>query len=149
MHNRLGVRLLHASDADRGWDVFSLDYSLAGSPCAAVFSEHAMGRYLRAFNLLWRLKRVEQCLAHTWTRQMTHAGKLARLSRAAPGCCGLGALLRKGHLLRHDMNHFATNLASYIMFEVGHPPSHQRIDIAPRFLTANPALLCGVLARVH
>lgn len=52
---------------DRGWEVFSLLYHLQ-SPLSTIFTPHAMESYLRLFNFLWRLKRVETALNSTWAQ---------------------------------------------------------------------------------
>lgn len=57
--------MMDHSDGDRGWDVFSLEYQLA-SPLSSIFTEAVMLRYLRIFNFLWRLKRVEHALSGAW-----------------------------------------------------------------------------------
>ena len=57
--------MLEPGDGDRGWDVFSLEYQ-AASPLSTVFTEAVMLRYLRIFNFLWRLKRVEHALSASW-----------------------------------------------------------------------------------
>lgn len=63
--DKLRVKMLEHGDGDRGWDVFSLEYQ-AASPLSTVFTEAVMLRYLRIFNFLWRLKRVEHALSASW-----------------------------------------------------------------------------------
>lgn len=63
--DKLRVKMMEHSDGDRGWDVFSLEYQTA-SPLSTVFTEGVMLRYLRIFNFLWRLKRVEHALSASW-----------------------------------------------------------------------------------
>jgi gamma-tubulin complex component 3 len=58
----IGVRLLEASPGDSGWEVFSLDY-IVDAPLNAVVHLEAMSRYRIAFQMLWRLKRVEWSLS--------------------------------------------------------------------------------------
>ena len=53
---------------DKGWDVFSLDYKMAG-PIGTVFNQDVMIKYLMIFNALWRAKRVEWMLSCVWKRQ--------------------------------------------------------------------------------
>ncbi|KAM3690337.1 hypothetical protein ACB098_09G117000 [Castanea mollissima] len=50
---------------DRGWDVFSLEYD-ARVPLDTVFTESVMARYLKIFNFLWKLRRVEHGLIGAW-----------------------------------------------------------------------------------
>jgi gamma-tubulin complex component 3 len=80
-----------------------------------VLNEHAVNKYLRIFNFLWRLKRVEKSLAATWLRHMT--SQVKQLSRGGGGVVGT-AVFRQCNVLRDEMNHFVTNLHSYLMFEV-------------------------------
>ena len=64
--DRLRVRMMpHVGGDELGWDVFSLEYVFA-PPLTTIFTENAMGKYLRVFNFLWRLKRVEHSLCATW-----------------------------------------------------------------------------------
>ena len=109
---RLSVRYLKAEDGDSGWDIFSLDYKIADSPLSVVLTEQALSRYLRVFNFLWRLKRVEHTLASAWRKGMSHVYQHKSLQQT------FGPLLRQGHVLRHAMWHFVQNLSSYLMFEV-------------------------------
>eukprot|EP01052_Picozoa_sp_SAG31_P002625 SAG31_NODE_94_length_26208_cov_6.281091_15_plen_663_part_00 len=62
---RLDVRLLQASPGDQGWEVFSLVYDVL-APLNTIFTPAVMETYLRIFNFLWRLKRVEFVLNATW-----------------------------------------------------------------------------------
>ncbi len=48
-----------------GWDVFRMHYEVRG-PLATLFTPRAMSQYLRVFQMLWRLKRAECDLAHSW-----------------------------------------------------------------------------------
>lgn len=106
--DRLSVRLLQTSQGDCGWDVFSLDY-VVSSPLNVVFTEEAINKYLRVFNFLWRLKRVEHCLANTWNRNMSMARRVDK---------DVERQLLKSHILRAEMHHFVQNLHNYMMFEV-------------------------------
>ncbi|BBM99355.1 gamma-tubulin complex component 3 [Marchantia polymorpha subsp. ruderalis] len=116
--DRLRVKMMPHSDGDRGWDVFSLQYD-ARDPLTTVFTEDVMARYLRIFNFLWRLKRVEHALSATWQTMKPNC-LVARLS-AIKGDgvkSELTVVLRRCQTLRNEMNHFVTNLQYYIMFEV-------------------------------
>lgn len=131
--DRLGVRLLQAAEGDTGWDVFSLDYRME-SPLTAIVTPAAMDRcvcvggaasglpqapphagrprsYLRAFNFLWRLKRVEHALSGTWTRHMAASRTLAALP-------GMPAVLHRCQLLRQEMAHCVTTVATYVLVGV-------------------------------
>jgi len=127
---RLRVRLMPHGSGESGWDVFSLEY-VVGPPLSTLLTEEALASYLRVFNFLWRLKRVEHALNGAWDgmkgssaaagggggggsggggRPASPAGRRA----AAP----LAQALRRCHLLRAEMAHFVANLQYYIMFEV-------------------------------
>lgn len=101
--DRISVRMLKPSEGDSGWEVFSLDY-LTSSPIDVVFTASAISSYLRVFNFLWRLKRVEYELTAAWT---LHPG------RGAPS-----AVMARSLRMHHEMSHFVRNLHSFMMFEV-------------------------------
>lgn len=116
--DRLRVKLMPHGSGDRGWDVFSLEYD-ANAPLDTLFTESVMARYLRIFNFLWKLRRVEHALIGAWKTmkpncitshlftKLQHAVKIQLLST-----------LRRCQVLWDEMNHFVTNLQYYIMFEV-------------------------------
>jgi len=119
LSKRLGVRITQHLPGDEGWDVFSLEYKV-DSPINMILRKEVMESYLRIFNFLWRLKRVEYSLTSTWRRHMT----TSRMTASRP-LCGNGRELtdlrkdfHKGHLLRNEMIHFVYNLQYYMMFEV-------------------------------
>lgn len=70
---------------DLGWDVFTLDYHV-DSPINTVLSPPTMNQYLRVFNFLWRLKRVEYTLSEAWRRW----GIASRTFASLPGNTELG-----------------------------------------------------------
>lgn len=59
---RLDVKLLESSAGDTGWEVFCLDYRI-DQPLNTILNHKAMNNYLRIFNFLWRVKRVEYIIA--------------------------------------------------------------------------------------
>uniref|UniRef100_A0A8C3WBL9 Tubulin gamma complex component 3 n=1 Tax=Catagonus wagneri TaxID=51154 RepID=A0A8C3WBL9_9CETA len=107
---RLDVRLLEVSPGDTGWDVFSLDYHVDG-PIATVFTRECMSHYLRAFNFLWRAKRVEYILTDIRKGHMCNA----RLLRSMPEFSGV---LHHCHVLASEMVHFIHQMQYYVTFEV-------------------------------
>ena len=117
--DRLRVRMMpHAGAEEKGWDVFSLEY-VVDDPLSTVFTEQAMGKYLRVFNFLWRLKRVEHSLCATWqTMKPNVAASLQRDGVAGAAGMALAGELRRCHTLRGEMHHFIANLQYYVMFEV-------------------------------
>ncbi|KAF4370679.1 hypothetical protein F8388_025058 [Cannabis sativa] len=116
--DRLRVKMMPHGTGDRGWDVFSLEYD-ARVPLDTIFTESVMAKYLRIFNFLWKLRRVEHALIGAWKTmkpncitsnsfdKLQHAVKMPLLST-----------LRRCQVLWDEMNHFVTNLQYYIMFEV-------------------------------
>ncbi|KAJ7975986.1 Gamma-tubulin complex component [Quillaja saponaria] len=116
--DRLRVKMMPHETGDRGWDVFSLEYD-ARVPLDTVLTESVMERYLRIFNFLWKLRRVEHALIGAWKtmkpncitshsfNKLQHAVKMQLLST-----------LRRCQVLWDEMNHFVSNLQYYIMFEV-------------------------------
>ncbi|XWS66468.1 hypothetical protein CRYUN_Cryun05aG0202200 [Craigia yunnanensis] len=116
--DRLRVKIMPHGTGDRGWDVFSLEYD-ARVPLDTVFTESVMSRYLRIFNFLWKLRRVEHALIGAWKTMKpncitSHA--FTKLQRAVK--LQLLSTLRRCQVLWDEMNHFITNLQYYIMFEV-------------------------------
>jgi gamma-tubulin complex component 3 len=86
-----------------------------------------MDLYLKLFNFMWRIKRVEWCLSNTWSKHMilSHAMKkivsdvASEIHRYFPVLfLGNDAGKNRCHLLRNEMVHFVYNLQHYIMFEV-------------------------------
>ncbi|KAG0233932.1 Gamma-tubulin complex component 3 [Actinomortierella wolfii] len=107
---RLDVRLLEISPGDNGWDVFSLDYHV-DSPINTILTPTAMHQYLRMFNFLWRLKRVEYALSSAWRQQTTGARALRPIQQLVPE-------LHQCRIVCSEMIHFVYQLQYYILFEV-------------------------------
>ncbi|KAK5019153.1 Microtubule-nucleating Tub4p (gamma-tubulin) complex component [Cryomyces antarcticus] len=109
---RLDARMLELSHGEIGWDVFTLEYRI-DAPIDVIITPWASKQYLKVFNFLWRVKRVEFALGSTWRRCMTGArGVLATVSdkvgddwKIARGAIG-------------EMIHFVNQLQYYILFEV-------------------------------
>ncbi|KAA8518299.1 hypothetical protein F0562_015818 [Nyssa sinensis] len=116
--DRLRVKMMPHNTGDRGWDVFSLEYD-ARVPLNTVFTENVMGRYLRIFNFLWKLRRVEHALIGAWKTMKPNSITSLFFSKL-PQAVKLQLLLtsRRCQVLWDEMNHFITNLQYYIMFEV-------------------------------
>ncbi|KAA3675425.1 gamma-tubulin complex component 3 [Paragonimus westermani] len=95
---RLDVRLLDMSTGDTGWDVFSLDYHVDG-PLATIFTDDCRLMYLRAFNFLWRAKRMEFVLSNLWRHQLL----AARLSHGLNA--DLQPVLHLSELLGAELRH--------------------------------------------
>ncbi|CAO2822126.1 unnamed protein product [Amaranthus hypochondriacus] len=116
--DRLKVKMMPHNPGDRGWDVFSLEYD-ARVPLDTVFTESVMSRYLRIFNFLWKLRRVEHALIRTWKTMKPNcitSRSFIKLQQTVK--VKLLSTLRKCQVLWDEMNHFVSNLQYYIMFEV-------------------------------
>lgn len=108
--DRLDVKLLEASPGDNGWDIFSLDYKV-DAPINTVLTPETIQGYMKIFNLLWKLKRVEHALNKTWVQQTSFKNELHSLRE-------IRSDLHKCNLLRSEMFHFISNLHSYLQVEV-------------------------------
>ncbi|XP_027352163.1 gamma-tubulin complex component 3 [Abrus precatorius] len=116
--DRLRVKMMPHESGDRGWDVFSLEYD-ARVPLDTVFTESVMARYLRIFNFLWKLRRVEHALTGAWKTMKPNcitSNSFTRLQHAVK--MQLVSTLRRCQVLWVEINHFISNLQYYIMFEV-------------------------------
>ncbi|KAF2273078.1 uncharacterized protein EI97DRAFT_188801 [Westerdykella ornata] len=109
---RLDARMLELSHGEIGWDVFTLEYKI-DAPVDVIVTPFGSKQYLKVFNFLWRVKRVEFALGSTWRRMMTGArGVLATVSDK------VGVDWKKAHCAVAEMIHFVTQLQYYILFEV-------------------------------
>ncbi|CZR60469.1 probable spindle pole body component alp6 [Phialocephala subalpina] len=109
---RLDARMLQLSHGDIGWDCFTLEYKI-DAPVDVVVTEWGNRQYLKVFNFLWRIKRVEFALASTWRKCMTGSrgvlqGEDENVTKAWK--------LTRGVLA--EMIHFIGQLQYYILFEV-------------------------------
>ena len=109
---RLDSRMLELSHGEIGWDVFTLEYKI-DAPVDVIVTPHGSKQYLKVFNFLWRVKRVEFALGSTWRRCMTGArGVLGAVSDV------LGEDWKKARCVVAEMIHFINQLQYYILFEV-------------------------------
>ncbi|KAG6504408.1 gamma-tubulin complex component 3-like isoform X1 [Zingiber officinale] len=116
--DRLKVKMMEHSDGDRGWDVFSLEYD-ARVPLDTVFTAIVMKKYLKIFNFLWKLRRVEHALLGVW--KMMKPNSIISCIFTKEGASvktQFVSILRRCQVLWNEMNHFVTNFQYYIMFEV-------------------------------
>jgi gamma-tubulin complex component 3 len=109
---RLDARMLQLSHGDIGWDCFTLEYKI-DAPVDVVVTEWGNRQYLKVFNFLWRIKRVEFAISTTWRKCMTGArgvlqGEDANVAQTWK--------LTRGVLA--EMIHFIGQLQYYILFEV-------------------------------
>ena len=109
---RLDARMLELSTGEIGWDCFTLEYKIS-PPCDVVITQWASTQYLKVFNLLWRIKRVEFSLSTTWRKCMIGSrGVLALVEDK------LGADWKRARCVMAEMIHFVNQLQYYILFEV-------------------------------
>ena len=109
---RLDARMLELSVGETGWDCFTLEYKVR-APCDVIITTWANMQYLKVFNLLLRVKRVEFSLNTTWRRCTTG-------SRSVLGAVHdrLGVDWKKARCVVAEMVHFVNQLQYYILFEV-------------------------------
>ncbi|KAJ5887974.1 hypothetical protein N7495_008015 [Penicillium taxi] len=109
---RLDARMLELSHGEIGWDCFTLEYKV-DAPVDVVITQYASTQYLKVFNFLWRVKRVEFFLGSTWRRCMTGArGVIGNVEDK------LGADWKLARCVIAEMIHFVCQLQFYILFEV-------------------------------
>ncbi|KAK4179873.1 Spc98 family-domain-containing protein [Triangularia setosa] len=109
---RLDARMLQLSHGDIGWDCFTLEYKI-DAPVDVVVTEWGNRQYLKVFNFLWRIKRVEFGLASTWRKCMTGARGVLQSNDEV--------VLQTWKSTRGtlaEMIHFVGQLQYYILFEV-------------------------------
>ena len=64
---RLDARMLEYSQGEIGWDVFTLEYKV-DAPLDTVLDPDSMIKYLKLFNHLWKMKRIENTMTKVWAR---------------------------------------------------------------------------------
>lgn len=109
---RLDARMLELSHGEIGWDVFTLEYKI-DAPVDVIVTPYGSKQYLKVFNFLWRIKRVQFALGATWRNGMTGArGILGAVSDK------LGVDWKLARCAIAEMVHFVDQLQHYILFEV-------------------------------
>ncbi|KAL3493781.1 Spc98 family-domain-containing protein [Aspergillus germanicus] len=109
---RLDARMLELSHGEIGWDCFTLEYKI-DAPVDVVITPWGSTQYLKVFNFLWRVKRVEFSLGSTWRRCMTGARGVLRSVDDK-----VGADWKRARCVIAEMIHFVSQLQYYILFEV-------------------------------
>lgn len=109
---RLDARMLELSMGEIGWDVFTLEYKV-DAPVDVIVTPHANIQYLKVFNFLWRVKRVEYALGATWRRTMTGARGFLKTSTAVTE-----PTWKSARCTISEMTHFTRQLLSYILSSV-------------------------------
>ncbi|KAK5102049.1 Microtubule-nucleating Tub4p (gamma-tubulin) complex component [Lithohypha guttulata] len=109
---RLDARMIELNRNDTGWDCFTLEYKIS-PPCDVVITQWANTQYLKIFNVMLRVKRVEYSLNKTWRKCMTGArGVLSDIDEKLQGDW------KNARCLVAEMVHFVNQLQYYILFEV-------------------------------
>lgn len=109
---RLDARMIELNKNDTGWDCFTLEYKIS-PPCDVVITQWANTQYLKIFNVMLRVKRVEYSLNATWRKCMTGArGVLSNVDEKLQGDW------KTARCLVAEMVHFVNQLQYYILFEV-------------------------------
>ena len=109
---RLDARMLQLSHGDIGWDCFTLEYKI-DAPVDVVVTEWGNRQYLKVFNFLWRIKRVEFGLLSTWRKCMTGARGVLQTSDPV-----VKETWKSTRGTLAEMMHFVGQLQYYILFEV-------------------------------
>ncbi|KAH8785033.1 Spc97/Spc98 family protein [Diaporthe sp. PMI_573] len=109
---RLDARMLQLSHGDIGWDCFTLEYKV-DAPIDVVITDFGNRQYLKVFNFLWKIKRVEFALSSTWRKCMTGARGVLQTSDAA-----VLETWKSTRGVLAEMIHFVGQLQYYILFEV-------------------------------
>ncbi|KAA8569355.1 hypothetical protein EYC84_001005 [Monilinia fructicola] len=110
---RLDARMLQLSHGDIGWDCFTLEYKI-DAPVDVVVTEWGNRQYLKVFNFLWRIKRVEFALSTTWRKCMTGARGVL-LGSPDPE---FHQSWKQTRGVLAEMIHFIAQLQYYILFEM-------------------------------
>ena len=109
---RLDARMLQLSHGEIGWDCFTLEYKI-DAPVDVVITDWGNRQYLKVFNFLWRVKRVEFALATTWRKCMTGARGVLQ-----GGGDEVDQTWKTTRGVLAEMVHFVGQLQYYILFEV-------------------------------
>ncbi|CAD6500632.1 BgTH12-06341 [Blumeria graminis f. sp. triticale] len=109
---RLDARMLQLSHGDIGWDCFTLEYKI-DAPVDVVVTEWGNRQYLKVFNFLWRIKRVEFALSSTWRRCMTGSRGVLHGDNKI-----VVQAWKQTRGVLTEMIHFIGQLQYYILFEV-------------------------------
>ncbi|KAI0148787.1 Spc97/Spc98 family protein [Xylariaceae sp. FL1272] len=109
---RLDARMLQLSHGDIGWDCFTLEYKI-DAPVDVVVSDWGNRQYLKVFNFLWRIKRVEFALSSTWRKVTTGSRGVLQTNHAV-----VTETWKTTRGVLAEMVHFVGQLQYYILFEV-------------------------------
>ncbi|KAA1466481.1 gamma-tubulin complex DGRIP91/SPC98 component [Dentipellis sp. KUC8613] len=107
---RLDARMLEYTHGEIGWDVFTLEYKV-DAPIDTVLDPESMVKYLKLFNHLWKLKRIESTLTKAWMRVVNGTRMFIHLPE----------LEQEWHKIRvvvSEMIHFIRQMEAYCQLDV-------------------------------
>ncbi|CCL99413.1 uncharacterized protein FIBRA_01431 [Fibroporia radiculosa] len=107
---RLDARMLEYSHGEIGWDVFTLEYKV-DAPIDTVLDPEAMMKYLKLFNHLWKIKRIESTLSKGWMRMAGGARTFLRVPE-------LNNDWHQIRIVMAEMIHFIRQMEAYCQLEV-------------------------------
>ncbi|PSR90675.1 hypothetical protein PHLCEN_2v4824 [Hermanssonia centrifuga] len=107
---RLDARMLEYSHGEIGWDVFTLEYKV-DAPIDTVLDPEAMIKYLKLFNHLWKIKRIESTLSKGWMRIASGARTFLRVPE-------LNHDWHQVQIVMAEMIHFIRQMEAYCQLEV-------------------------------
>jgi len=107
---RLDARMLEYSQGEIGWDVFTLEYKV-DAPLDTVLDPDSMIKYLKLFNHLWKMKRIENTVTKGWVRTASATKAFVRIPELEPEW-------HKIRLITAEMIHFIRQMSAYCHLEV-------------------------------
>ena len=109
----MDVKLLTASEKDRGWETFLLDYKVSDlTPLSTIFTEEVMNNYSKIFSFMLKLKKIQHSLSISWGITMQNQKQFRRLN------ADLQSKFHRFNLAHHEMAHLVSNIHNYILVEV-------------------------------
>lgn len=130
MLRRLDARMMEYTHGEIGWDVFTLEYKV-DSPVNTVLDADSMMNYLKIFNHLWKIKRVESALSVAWMRTAGGSRTFLRLpganilpwvpmnrTKTSSLVLDLNFQWHKIRLVMAEMIHFVRQTQAYCQVEV-------------------------------
>ncbi|TFY63403.1 hypothetical protein EVJ58_g3277 [Rhodofomes roseus] len=124
---RLDARMLEYSHGEIGWDVFTLEYKV-DAPIDTVLDPDTMVKYLKLFNHMWKIKRIESTLTKGWMRIAGGSRTFLQVPGVACSNAPEGSSLTAGveldfdwHQIRivmAEMIHFIRQMEAYCQLEV-------------------------------
>ncbi|KAK7470598.1 Microtubule-nucleating Tub4p (gamma-tubulin) complex component [Stygiomarasmius scandens] len=107
---RLDARMLEYSHGEIGWDVFTLEYKV-DPPLDTVIDLDSMVKYLKLFNHLWQMKRIEGTLSQSWMRIAGGARTFLRIPELDPSWHQIRVVMA-------EMIHLIRQMQAYCQLEV-------------------------------